>query len=94
MGKRCTQVSEPSEPSRRDWDDNYLCVPEDSPIFMYWSYNGNSEHENCLKIEEPSEPQRHDWNDNYLCITDERAGVTREDWIGSYSGVTDGKSYS
>ncbi|MFY0578353.1 hypothetical protein ACN28S_32205 [Cystobacter fuscus] len=60
---RCTRISEPSDP--HTWQDNYLCVPQSSPLNFSWSNAGPIPGKECLQILEASDP--HDWGDNFLC---------------------------
>ncbi len=64
-GMRCTQVQEPAEPGWTTWHDNYLCVPQSSPLNLQWSYAGPVAGKSCVQWNEPADP--HTWNDNYLC---------------------------
>jgi hypothetical protein len=66
-GMRCTQIIESAEPTGHTWYDNYLCVPNTSPLTFQWSSNGPISGLSCIQISEPSD---HDtWGDNYLCET-------------------------
>jgi hypothetical protein len=64
-GMRCTKVSEGAEPSSHTWDDNYLCLPNDSNCIFYWSSAGPIAGKNCVQWLETADP--HTWDDNYLC---------------------------
>lgn len=68
-GMRCTHIAEPSKPV---WNDNYFCVPEDSPYHFTWSYRGVIENKSCIAWRENSEEAS--WNDNFLC-----ANPTKDD---------------
>ena len=67
-GMKCTRISEPEDPE--SWQDNYICVPKNSPYDFMWSDSGSIEngHIGCLKIDEPTETGKY-WRDNYLCAT-------------------------
>ena len=65
-GMKCTHILEASDPNT--WNDNYLCVPTDSPMTFTWSSAGpHCGGNGIVQILEPSDP--HTWNDNYLCWT-------------------------
>ncbi|RKH63265.1 S8 family peptidase [Corallococcus llansteffanensis] len=64
-GMRCTQVAEGSEPAAHTWDDNFLCVPTNSPLQFSWSQAGPIAGKLCTRVFEDADP--HAWNDNYLC---------------------------
>ncbi|HEX5746784.1 MAG TPA: hypothetical protein VFZ09_11095 [Archangium sp.] len=64
-GLRCTQITESAEPASHTWMDNYLCVPQDSPLVLSWSSAKPIAGKICTQWYEPSDP--HTWNDNYLC---------------------------
>ena len=66
-GMRCTQITEPAEPAEHGWDDNYLCVPDSSPLELQWSTAGRIAKQRCVLI---GELRDHDgWKNNYLCYT-------------------------
>ena len=62
---KCTHMYEPQDPD--SWQNNYLCVPNDSPYYFMWSNSGpvRMKDVSCMNIDEPSEPAY--WRDNYLC---------------------------
>ncbi|HYO53317.1 S8 family peptidase, partial [Archangium sp.] len=64
-GMRCTQIVETMEPSWTNWHDNYLCVPNDSPLQLVWSGAGPVSGKVCVQWFEAEDP--HTWYDNYLC---------------------------
>ena len=63
--KRCVLLDEPAEPSNTGWENNHLCVPQDSPYHFTWSHQGRIEGLDCLKLKVETDP--HSWNDNFLC---------------------------
>ena len=68
QGMKCTQINEDSDP--HSWDDNYLCVPQDSPLDFQWSMGGPISGIACIQWLEPSDTWAitgHTWQDNYLC---------------------------
>lgn len=67
-GMSCTQVSEAAEPFAQAWSDNYLCVPEQSPLALAWSSAGPLAGQTCVHFNEPSD-LANSWGDNYLCYT-------------------------
>lgn len=64
-GMRCTQIFEQAEPPEHTWLDNYLCVPENSPLQFAWSQAGPIGGKTCVQWFEAADP--HTWGDNYLC---------------------------
>ncbi|QSQ27925.1 hypothetical protein JY651_24815 [Pyxidicoccus parkwayensis] len=64
-GMRCTQINEGLEPASTTWTDNYLCVPNDSPLRLTWSMGGPVFGKACVRFYEPADP--YTWSDNYLC---------------------------
>lgn len=64
---RCTQIREPAEPPSTTWNDNYLCVPPESPVVLSWYHDGSRSGAGltCTAFLEPQDP--HTWTDNYLC---------------------------
>ena len=75
-GMRCTQIREPSEPFWHTWNDNYLCLPSDSPYQLSWHYAGisNVRGSSCVRWLERADP--HTWHDNYLCYTEPPRGLS------------------
>ncbi len=65
QGMRCTQITEGAEPSNHTWNDNYLCVTNESNLNFYWSSAGPISNKNCVQWLETSDPDT--WDDNYLC---------------------------
>jgi hypothetical protein len=66
-GLRCTQISDPGEPEGHGWTDNYLCLPETSPLELHWSTAGRMKKMGCLQIKESAD---HDgWQNDWLCST-------------------------
>ncbi|HEV8717435.1 MAG TPA: PKD domain-containing protein [Candidatus Binatia bacterium] len=66
-GMRCTQITEPAEPAEHGWTDNYLCVPESSPLELTWSNAGPVAGKKCLRI--GASRDRHGWKNNALCYS-------------------------
>ena len=64
-GKRCTHISDPT--FGKYWQNNFLCVPKDSPYHFVWSFRGpvKSKDLACLRMGIPDGPA--EWTDNYLC---------------------------
>ena len=60
---KCTQITEVADDD--GWDNNYLCVPQNSPLNLKWSSNGTIPGASCINIHEGAD--RNDWWDNYLC---------------------------
>ena len=65
-GMKCTRIF---DPSNDHWNDNFLCVPQDSPYDFVFSCAGRIPGKACINIHDPGE---YDWHDNFLCAT---AGV-------------------
>jgi len=86
-GMRCTQINEPSGGS--NWNDNYLCIPNSSPLRFYWSFNGHPRGKNCLRWIENSS---NNWHDNYLCTNKDNLPnpVFPTDFKWSSAGVPTG----
>ena len=61
---RCTRILERSDP--HTWEDNYLCVPNNSPYQFSWSSAGEITGKSCIKWTEPGDGQG-TWGDNFLC---------------------------
>jgi hypothetical protein len=66
-GMRCTQISEPEEPAQHGWEDNYLCLPESSPLELRWSASGPIAGLDCTHFNPPRNP--HGWKNNFLCYS-------------------------
>jgi hypothetical protein len=66
-GMRCTQITEPAEPVGHGWDDNYLCVPESSPLELEWSNTGRIAKKKCIAIREIKD--RDGWRKTALCYS-------------------------
>ncbi|RKH69470.1 hypothetical protein D7X96_15125 [Corallococcus interemptor] len=64
-GMRCTQVTESTEPAQTAWHDNFICLPQNSPLVFEWSEQGPIPGRTCTSWYEPSDPQQ--WSNNYLC---------------------------
>ena len=62
-GQECVQITETSDPDT--WEDNYLCVPADSPYNFQWNSAGPNAGQECIQWLEGSDPDT--WADNYLC---------------------------
>jgi hypothetical protein len=63
-GMACVGLNEPMEPAEEQWDDNYLCTPED--LGLEWSAMGPIAGKFCTHVWESSD-LAHGWADNYLC---------------------------
>lgn len=72
---RCLQITAPQEPAEHGWDNNYLCVPQSSPLELRWSTQGNLVDMTCVQFEEPGDP--HGWKDNSLCYSSNRVGTVQ-----------------
>jgi PKD repeat protein len=66
-GMRCTQITEPAEPVEHGWTDNYLCVPESSPLELEWSNTGRIAKKKCIAINEFKD--RNGWRKTALCYS-------------------------
>ncbi len=66
-GMRCTQITEPAEPVEHGWTDNYLCVPESSPLELEWSNTGRIAKKKCIAIREFKD--RNGWRKTTLCYS-------------------------
>ena len=64
-GKRCTRILEKSDP--HTWDDNYLCVDNNSYLRFLWSSAGPIKDHSCIQWAENSDRDG-TWHDNYLCF--------------------------
>lgn len=62
-GQKCTQISEGADP--HTWNDNFLCLPHNTPYKLQWSSAGPVGGKECIQWLEGADP--HTWNDNYLC---------------------------
>jgi len=74
-GRRCVQVTAPTEPAAHGWHDNYLCVPDSSPLELRWSAEGKIAKMICLQIKESAD--KDGWTSSYLCYTRNPGGVAR-----------------
>jgi hypothetical protein len=74
-GMRCLQITAPEEPAEHGWDNNYLCVPESSPLELRWSTQGNLMEMPCLDFEELADP--HGWDNNSLCYSSNLEGTVQ-----------------
>ncbi|WP_437875446.1 hypothetical protein [Sorangium sp. So ce513] len=65
-GMRCYRINEPAEPWTTRWNDNYLCVPNEARLILYWSSGGSFANAaiRSVRFHEPQDP--HGWYDNYL----------------------------
>lgn len=65
--KMCERIYAPRKSSTLSWNNNYLCVPEDSIYKFHWSTNGPLPNKECMKITEPKDNQ---WDNDrsYLCV--------------------------
>lgn len=66
-GMRCTQITEPAEPVEHGWTDNYLCVPESSPLELAWSNTGRIAKKKCIGIGELKD--KDGWRKTALCYS-------------------------
>lgn len=84
-GMRCTQIYESRDPH---FNNNYLCVPNESALNFVWSESGNMSDMYCVRTDEPKD--KHSWDDNYLCWSDSGANGAGNSGIyyGSYDTVT------
>ena len=80
---KCTQIIETADP--HTWQDNYLCVPQNSPLS--WSMHNPIPGKNCVQWLELSDRQG-TWLDNFLCI--EQVTVWLDDFKWSYAGIPHG----
>jgi len=63
---RCLQITEPAEPSRTHWHDNFFCWRGNVDLGFYWSTTGYRCGMRCTHIWEGADP--HGWHDNFLCV--------------------------
>ena len=63
-GMKCTQITESQQPPSHTWDDNFLCVPRNSPFNFVWSERGPIGGKRCIEWREAADPN---WRDNFLC---------------------------
>ena len=63
LGMKCTHITEPAD--RHTWNDNYLCLPNNSTLNFQWSSEGPIAGLSCIQWHETADPDS--WNDNYLC---------------------------
>ena len=61
---KCTKITDHHQPSSHTWNDNFLCVPKNSPFNFVWSENGPINGFQCIEWIERSDKN---WRDNYLC---------------------------
>lgn len=81
-GMRCTQIYESRDPH---FNNNYLCVPNESALNFVWSESGNMSDMYCVRTDEPKD--KHSWDDNYLCWSD--SGANGAGLSGIYYGAYD-----
>ena len=48
-GTRCASLADPLDVT---WENNYICVPNDSPYYFSWSNEGNIDGLECIKTKE------------------------------------------
>jgi len=60
---RCTHVTDIGD--HLPWINNFLCVPETSPIIFSWSMEGPIPGKDCIKWD--GTPDASFWKDNYMC---------------------------
>ncbi len=78
---QCTRVY---EGSANGWNDNFLCLPNNSDSFFSWhigSTNVIESNKRCVNLREPSKPPI--WQDNYLCYNKKPLYVKLFDQYGS-----------
>jgi len=81
-GMRCTHIYESQDPH---FQNNYLCVPNESELNFVWSESGNMSDMYCVRTDEPKD--KHSWDDNYLCWSD--SGANGAGLSGIYYGAYD-----
>jgi MYXO-CTERM domain-containing protein len=64
-GMRCVNVTEPADAHAADWENDYACLPADSPYELAWSGHDPFPGWDCVRWNEIHDPGT--WNDNYLC---------------------------
>jgi hypothetical protein len=64
LGRACTRIIEPAEPTDHAWSDNFICAPVD--IGIRFSYASPIAGMKCTSLNEPADP--HTWADNYICL--------------------------
>ncbi|APR81543.1 D-alanyl-D-alanine carboxypeptidase [Minicystis rosea] len=69
-GMVCTNIAESAEPHAAAWSDNYLCLPQQSPVRFQWNSAGPIAGMSCVHWNETAD--KGSWGDNYLCV----AGVS------------------
>ena len=62
-GQKCTNTHEAADP--HTWNDNFVCLPADSPYDFQWNSAGSIAGRNCIQWLETADPDT--WADNYLC---------------------------
>ncbi|MFO0594149.1 MAG: M15 family metallopeptidase [Myxococcaceae bacterium] len=67
-GMRCENVAEGAEALASMWADNFLCVPESSPVHLHWSSAGPIAGLPCVRWFEHVEDPRNTWADNWMCV--------------------------
>ena len=61
---KCTHITDQKQPLSNTWQDNYLCVPHNSPYNFEWSENGTINGKDCIEWIELADPE---WSNNFLC---------------------------
>jgi hypothetical protein len=87
-GMVCTNVAESAEPHAAAWADNYLCLPEQSPVRFEWSSAGPIAGMSCVHWNEPADTGS--WGDNHLCVAPVHT-FTNGPFTFSSAGPVDGK---
>ena len=62
---RCTAITEGMY-TNGYWNDNYLCVPNESKLQLSWTSHGQTGGRSCISFDDP-EASGMTWSDNYLC---------------------------
>jgi hypothetical protein len=85
----CTNVVEPAEPHAAAWNDDYLCVPKQSPYALSYSNAGAIAGKSCVQLNEPADPGS--WSDNYVC-TEPVYAFSNAGFTFSGAGPVEGKT--
>jgi len=62
-GQKCINTHEAADP--HTWEDNFVCLPADSPYNFKWNSAGPLGGLDCIQWLETADPDT--WADNYLC---------------------------
>jgi hypothetical protein len=88
-GMRCTNIQEPGDSQADDWKDNFLCVPEDSPVTFTFSGKDPLADQTCVRWFDHAEPGI-SWTDNWLCYTVDPTKSFPGDETGGAGGTKPG----